>query len=452
MTPLRPFQLEGVRQIYQFRGRALLADEQGLGKTIQSLYWILKTPSRRPVVIVCPASVKYNWQAEALLHFDMRIDVIEGHRRKRHFPELGHIVVINYDILKSWLPVFLKKPPQTLILDEIHFIKDPAAKRAKAVLQLAAMAKSVIGLSGTPLKNRPIELWTALQAIRPDLFPDRNKFAWRYCRPRYHPRFGWMFDGHCNTKELHSILRRECMIRRLKKDVLPELPDKVHRVVSFRLKSYNEYNRAQNDFINWLKKKSPHRAKKAGKAESLTKVGYLLRLVARLKLEATARWISEFMEAHPGEKMVCLTMHTFVIDYLRERFKHRSLIIDGRVTGRKREDTVVQFRSNKRYDLLFGNWIAAGVGLNLQVARYVVGLDFPWTPGDLLQGEDRVHRIGQKKDVMAFYLVVLQTIEEKLIKLLRTKSKVLNQILNGDRPVEDLNIFDLLLEEMKRAK
>jgi len=239
------------------------------------------------------------------------------------------------------------------------------------------------------------------------------------------------------------------MIRRLKKQVLPELPDKTRRVISFRLKSYVEYNRAQKEFLVWLKEISPAKAHRAKKSEALTKVGYMLRLVAKLKLEWTEQWITEFFESNPDQKLVALTMHTFVIDHLMSKFP-RCVVIDGRVVGRKRDETVRKFQSNSRVNLLLGNWRAAGVGITLTAAHNAAALDLPWTPGDLVQGEDRIHRIGQKKNVIIHYLTTLDTIEEKLIKILRKKSKVLDAILNGKGSAEDLGIFDELLSEMKR--
>ena len=447
-TKLRPFQIEGVQQIYHFKGRTLLADEMGLGKTIQALYWVKKIPKRRPVVIVTPASVKYVWQSEAALHFGMRTEVLEGHHRGERtqlIPE--EIIIVNYDILRSWLPSLMKAKPQCVILDECHYIKNPSAMRTKAALKLAKKASSVLGLSGTPLTNRPIELWTILKAIKPDLFPSREEYAWRYCKPRW-TRWGWLYDGAVRMPELHAILRRSCMIRRLKKDVLAELPNKTRCMVPFKLKSYEEYDQAENDFLLWLRRISPQRAVRAKRAEALAKMGYLIRLAARLKLVWTERWIEEFYESHPGEKLVALTCWTFVIDHLKQKFGNRAVIIDGRVTGRKREETRRCFQSNRRVDLLLGNWRAAGVGITLTAASNAAALDLPWTPGDLLQGEDRIHRIGQKKKVMIHYLMALDTIEEKQVTILKKKTKILDAILDGKKYTGQLNMFDELIERM----
>jgi len=281
-----------------------------------------------------------------------------------------------------------------------------------------------------------------------------NYVAWglcsKNCKPKHTP-WGWQFNGSSREGELHRILLQECMIRRLKKEVAPELPDKIRRPVLLKLKSYAEYHRAETDFLNWLKEKSLVRAKRAKKSQALTKVGYLLRLVAQLKLPLTVQWIEDFFEANPGKKLVGFSMHTAVIDHLKQKFGNRCVIIDGRVTGRKRVETVRLFQSNRKVDLLIGQWTAAGVGITLTASHNFVALDFPWTPGDLVQGEDRIHRIGQKKDCYVHYLAVLGTIEERLIKILRKKAKVLDAILNGVKGTShELNIFDILLTEMKQ--
>lgn len=452
MTELRPFQKEGVRGIYSFRGRCLLADEMGLGKTIQALDWVRRIPGKRPVVIVTPASVKYTWQFEAKDHLGMRVEVIEGRRKKRQMTLPGDIVVINYQILKSWLPALLKADPQVVVFDEVHYCKTLTSERTQASLKLVENATSVIGLSGTPMINRPIELWPILQLIRPDLFPSHEKFAWRYCKPNWTP-WGWRYDGAAHTGELNRILTEQVMIRRLKKDVLPELPPKTRRAVAFHLNSakMKEYNKASKDFLVWLRGRSPARAMRAKKSKGLTRIGYLFRLAAELKLNWTAQWIEEFFENHPGQKLVTFSMHTSVLDHLKAHFGKRAVIVDGRVSGRLKFETVRQFQNNRRVDLLLGNWIAAGAGVTLTAASNVAALDFPWTPGDLMQGEDRIHRIGQKMPCVIHYLAALGTIEEHQVKLLKKKSKILDAVLNGRASSEDFDIMRELLAELKKS-
>lgn len=447
---LLPYQQEGVEGIYGMRGRCLLADEQGLGKTIQSLYWINKIPGHRPVVIVTPASVKYNWQLEAQTHFGMHVEVIEGNRPKRTMTLPGEIVVINYDILKSWLPALLRAAPKCVVLDEVQYIKNPDTQRTKATWQLCENARSVVGCSGTPFENRPIELWPILKAIRPDIYPNFEQFAWRYTKP-FKWRGRWHYEGSLNEAELHRILKKNVMIRRLKKDVLPDLLPKVRKMVPFKMKGMAEYNFAEKEFIAWLRKTSIAKANRAKRSAAMSKIGYLLRFVAVQKTEWIKKWIKDFLDSNPGKKLVCFTMHTSVIEALQAHFSAQCVVINGKVTGIKRHEAVRKFQSNKRVRLLFGNWKAAGVGLTLTAADTVAALDLPWTPGLMMQGEDRIHRIGQKFKCVIHYLLAKDTVEERQVAMLLRKSKVLDAILNGTRTTKHLDLFTEVLKEMKAA-
>lgn len=443
MAELKPFQLRGVELIEEMKGRVLLADEMGLGKTLQALGYLSRHPELRPAVIVTPASLKWHWQNEARTHFGMRAGVLEG-RPKGHRRLHDAIVILNYDILPFWLPALIPPRPRCVILDEVHYIKNSSARRTRAVFQLVKEVPSVLGLSGTPFTNRPIELWSVLKAIRPGLFPSKEKFAWRYCQPKWTP-WGWQYNGATRLKELHQILYACCMIRRKKTQVLDQLPSKTRRLVFYRLPDRSEYQRAREDFLHWLAQISPARAVRAARSEALTKVGYLLRLVARLKLDWTEQWIRDFLEIHPEEKLVCFTSHTFVIDRLKEAFGDTAAVVDGRVSGVRRHETVRRFQCHRKTRLFLGNWTAAGVGINLTASHHLAALDLPWTPAELVQGEDRIHRMGQEHRCTVHYLTALDTLEEKQIRLLQKKADILESVLDGARTADSLDLLTELI-------
>lgn len=450
---LMPFQETGVSKIYSFRGRALLADEMGCGKTIQALAWIARIPRRRPVLIICPASLKYMWQHEAWDKFKLRARVLSGMGPRNPEAEIkDDIIIINYDILHSWEKILLKRPPVVVILDECHYAKNKGARRTKAARHVAQDAASVVGLSGTPMTNKPVELWSVLNIIRPDIFPDFSAFTWRYCSPR-HTYWGWKFDGAENRGELFSILKKHVMIRRLKKDVAPELPDKVHTIIPFKLNSVKakEYEKAKTNFITWLKEKSPNKANRARKAQAIVKVGYLLRLCCELKMDQTIGFLRDFMASNPGKKLVGMTGHTAVIDRLSAEFPN-SVKVNGSVTGEDRAAAVKRFTnaSAEKITFFFGNWKAAGTGLNLQVAHNLVVLDPPWTPGDLLQGQDRVHRIDQKEIVIIWYLFLKGTVEEDWMEILRKRTIIVKEILDGQRAMKEENLFNKLFDKLTK--
>lgn len=441
-TKLFTYQKEGAQFIRKFKGRAILADQMGLGKTIQALYWCYKMKKARPIVIVCPASLKYNWEREISKHCHMMSTVIEGQKPPtRKIIEYHHpFIIINYDILPYWLDHLKKQDIKGVILDECHYIKNRSTKRYKAVKALCKGKKYLICLSGTPLTNRPAELWPVLNLVRPDIYPSFLKFAFQYCRPRK-LRWGWVYDGAINLKELHQTLRSTCMIRRLKKDVLKELPAKARRVITIPLSNPKEYAKAERDIIKWLAEKDLTKAKKAKKAKELAKLGYLKRLAAQLKVEACRKWIDNFLE-QTDEKLVVIGVHHSIIDPLYENYYHKSVIVHGGVTGKKRMEAVDLFQKDPNVRLFFGNIQAAGTGLTLTAASKLVFLELDWIPANHSQAEDRIHRIGQTMPATIYYLISKGTIESHLCEIIRKKQEIIDEVLDG-KSSDELDILSL---------
>jgi SWI/SNF-related matrix-associated actin-dependent regulator 1 of chromatin subfamily A len=249
---LFPFQKKGVAFIEAKDGRALIGDEMGLGKTIQALAWLHLHPEKRPAIILCPASLKLNWAKEVreTLSGKQNIQVLQG--TKLH-TITGDIVIINYDILNAWLEKLQALKPQVLIFDEAHYIKNNSAQRTKATKKLAKGIPHVIALTGTPIVNRPVEGFNIIQTIDKTVFPNWWTFVHRYCGAK-HNGFGWDFSGATNKEELHKKLTETVMLRRKKADVLPDLPDKLYSFIPMEMSNRDEYDRAENDFINTCKK------------------------------------------------------------------------------------------------------------------------------------------------------------------------------------------------------
>jgi len=452
LTKLRGYQVEGKDELLRLKGRALLADEMGLGKTIQSIAWLIE--SKRPVypaIIIVPASVKWNWERELMVHAGLHSQVIEGTKVPRtSMMSPPDILIINYDILKSWFSYLYKLKPKTIILDEVHYCKNPSAQRTKLVAQLAYKTQNVIGLSGTPLTNRPSELWPILHIIDPEKYPTKSwfQFAQRYCNPKRTP-WGWDFSGAARLPELHKRLKKTLMIRRLKKDVLKELPEKARYIIPINIHSRKEYEYARDHLIMWIAQKyGKGRARKALKAQAFLKVSYLKRLAAKLKFREALKWI-ENMSEETDEKMILAAIHKPAIKALRKKFPN-SVVIDGSVTGKKRQQAVDQFQNNPKTRYLIGNIQAAGVGITATAATIGVVAEFPWTPGELSQLEGRNHRFGQKKKVAWYYLVGKNTIEMRLCELLQTKQGILEAVLDGKEDATDLKLFDQLMLEIQK--
>ncbi len=445
---LMPFQRECLREVEWFGGRCLIAMEMGTGKTLVALEHLRRHPESLPAVVICPASVKYHWEREALRIGFRRPLVLEGRNTSGTdgSPLVPVLAIVNYDVLRDWLPVLKRWRPKTVVLDECHYLQSGRTRRTKAATELCKGIPGVLALSGTPLLNRPIELYPVLHLLRPKVWSSRWWFVQKYCNPRWTP-WGWNYKGATNADELHESLSREVMVRRLKSDVLSELPPKLREVIPVPTSDPDEYRRADLDFAAWLHRQDPAKAKRSLKAEAMVKVGYLLRLAARLKLPAAVEWINDFLDGG-DEKLVVFARHRAMIDGLRQGCRAKSVTVDGAVTGRKRAAMVDAFQTDSGVRLLLGNIQAAGVGITLTAACHVAFAEMAWRPGDHTQAEDRCHRIGTTRTVWSHYLVARGTVEEKLCGIVQQKQETLSAVLDGGRVEGDLDVLDLLLKEM----
>ena len=445
---LKPFQKQGVAFLEKQKGRALIADEMGLGKTLQAISFLQLHPELRPAVVVCPASAKFVWQKEFKESCNINdITILQG--RKNKDAVTSKIIIINYDILKNRVEEILSLTPKIVILDESHAIKDPTAQRTKAVRTLCEKIPHIICLSGTPITNRPIEFFSCLNLLAPEKFPNRFRFALRYCNARK-SRFGWDMTGASNTEELNRILIQSIMIRRKKSEVLPELSPKTRTAISFEIDNKKEYMAIEKDVLSWIKKNEGlEAALKASKAEFLVKIEELKQSAARGKISAVKKWIEDFVDS--DEKLVVFCTHTETINSLHDSFPKISVKFDGSTLNSEREEIVKKFQTDKNCKVFFGNIKAAGEAITLTTASNVAFMEFDWTPGRHLQAEDRVHRIGQKDSVTAYYLVAQDTIDERLAEILNKKSKILEEILDGKAKQEE-SVFNEILTGLTKQE
>lgn len=442
---LMPFQKAGLEFAEATGGNCLISDSMGLGKTIQALAYLALHPEMRPAVIVCPASLKLNWQREAAawLETEDRIAVINS--GKVTALELPSIVIINYDILKKWLPELQRIEPQILIADESHAAKNPKSQRSKALKDLAAVVSHKILLTGTPVLNRPKELWNQLQIIDPFTYPDKRFFQWhkRYTNATKN-RFGWDFSGASNLDELAASLKT-IMIRRTKEQVLPELPAKRRTTVLIPIDNRKEYNRADNEFLEWMaEQKGAEAAERASNVEQLAKIEYLRQIAVRGKMKQALAWIENFLES--GEKLVVFATHKETIHALEREYGSTAVRIDGSVSSENRQKAVDAFQNDPDVKLFIGNIQAAGVGITLTAASNVAFLELSWTPALHEQAEDRCHRIGQKNAVNIYYLMAAKTIDASIAAMLESKREVIDQIVEEEGGI-GFDLFDLAKED-----
>jgi SWI/SNF-related matrix-associated actin-dependent regulator 1 of chromatin subfamily A len=469
---LYEYQRKGISFAEIKDGRALIADDMGLGKTVQAIGYLALHPEKVPVIVVVPASLKLNWKKELNQWLNNpNVQILNG--TKPNVPITGDVLIINYDILPYWVDELKKIKPQVLITDECHYYKNNKAKRTKAVKKLGKNIPHVIALSGTPIENRPKEIFNAVNLIDNTVFPDFWNFAHRYCDAK-HDGFGWDFDGASNTEELHEKLTNTIMIRRRKNEVLTELPDKIYDHIPMELDNRKEYDKAESDFTEYatnqveeeLKKKIQEefgnmanaikiddkkvkelKAERANRVNVLTEIEGLKQLAIKGKMNACIKWINEFLGVE--NKLVVFATHKETINVLMEEFGNIAVKIDGSVSQEQRHEAVNKFQNNPKTRLFIGNIKAAGVGLTLTAASSVAFLELPWTPGALTQAEDRLHRIGQKDTVNVYYLLANDTIEQKIASILDQKRQTLDQVLDG-KETDQNNLITELIEQYKK--
>lgn len=441
------FQEQGVAFIEQKKGRVLIADEMGLGKSIQALAWLHMHPELRPAIILCPAHLKLNWKREIALTLpgQQNVQILNGIDTTQ--PITGEIIIVNYDVLhKGWDEKLAALKPQVLVIDEGHYIKNNKALRTKATKKLARKIPHVIALTGTPIVNRPVEGFNLIQVVNNQVFPDFWDYARKYCNAK-HTRFGWDMTGASNKEELHKKLTQSLMIRRKKADVLKDLPRKLYSYVPVEMTNDKAYQKAELNFMEWLEEqKGVEAAQRAKNAEHLVKIEALKQLAVKGKMKQAVAWIQDFIE--DNGKLVVFAVHKSTIDRLMEAFGDIAVKVDGGMTGSKRDDAVQRFQQDESVRLFVGNIQAAGTGLTLTAASAVAFVELPWTPGELVQAEDRCHRIGQQDTVNVYYLLAEETIEQRMAELLDSKRTVLDAIIDGEE-TEDVKMLTELIENFK---
>ncbi|HEY7830531.1 MAG TPA: DEAD/DEAH box helicase [Solirubrobacteraceae bacterium] len=440
---LKPFQRAGVSYLLAQR-RAFLADEQGLGKTIEALA-TLEADGAYPAVVVCPASLKLNWQRELkqwLPHRSVRALVGTGPAGIRDTPT--DVTVVNYDIVASRLQELQALAPRALVLDESHYCKNAKAKRTKAVHQLATSVPQVglvLALTGTPVMNHPKELLSQLRILgRLGEFGSGKRFSTEFHGPGAHQR-------------LHWHLRARCFVRRLKRDVLPQLPPKTRAVVPVELSNEPEYRLAERDLVAWLQSQPldldelDSKVAAALRAERLVRLNALKLLAARGKLHAALAWIHDFCSS--GERLVVFAHHREIQRALLERFP-TALHILGEDSHAARDAAWHAFQQPDRAEnqLLVCSIEVAGQGVTLTRSSNVVFLELDWTPAKHDQAEDRCHRIGQQDAVNASYLLAAGTIDETIATLLERKRAVIGAVTDG-RPEDEEGVVDALVRELR---
>ena len=440
---LKPFQRAGVSYLLEQR-RAFLADEQGLGKTIEALA-ALEADGAYPAVVVCPASLKLNWLREIERWLPGRsARALSGTGASRPDSE-ADITVVNYDIVAARLDELTRPSAAgrwcSTSPTTARTPQPSARRRCSAWPPRCPRTGIILALTGTPVVNRPAELISQLRILgRLQDFGSGVKFGERFRGPDAHLR-------------LHWHLRARCFVRRLKADVLPQLPAKTRSVVPVELDNAAEYRLAERDLIAWLRSQPLElgeldaKVAAALRAERLVRLNALKLLAARGKLHAALTWIHDFCSS--GERLVVFAHHREVQRAIIDRFP-MALHIVGADSHAARDQAVSAFQQpdTPENQLIVCSIEVAGQGLTLTRSSSVLFLELDWTPAKHDQAEDRCHRIGQVDAVNAYYLLAADTVDEAISVLLERKRAVIGAVTDG-QPEDEESVVDALVRELR---
>ncbi|NWI58234.1 SMAL1 protein, partial [Calyptomena viridis] len=423
VTSLMPFQREGVNFAILRNGRLLLADDMGLGKTIQAICIAAYYQKEWPLLVVTPSSVRFTW-AEAFHRWLPSLSPGSTNVIVNSKDNLtGSLInIISFDLL-SKMDKQLKNTFQVVIIDESHFLKNIKTARCRAAMPLLKAAKRVILLSGTPAMSRPAELYTQIAAVQPKFFPQFHSFGLRYCDARKMP-WGWDYSGSSNLTELKILLEESIMIRRLKSDVLSQLPAKQRKMVVVAPERISAKTKAVLE-AEAKKMAKGYKSKQQEKEALLV----FFSKTAEAKIHSVVEYILELLESG-NNKFLVFAHHKIMLDAVVAELekKHVEYIrIDGSTPSAERQSLCQNFQFSEKQIVAVLSLTAANMGLTLSAADLVVFAELFWNPGILIQAEDRAHRIGQTSSVNVHYLVAKGTADDYLWPMIQEKIKVLGE-------------------------
>ena len=452
-TKPRKYQALGILFLERKKGRGLIGDDMGVGKTLEVLGYLALHPELRPVVIVCPSSAKYEWEEQIYKHTKyLKCSVLES--RTPYTPKIQDILIINYEILHYWETFLANLKPQLIVSDEAHALKERKTLRTLSVKSLVKKSKAFIPMSGTPIINRPVEFFTILNLLDSKNFSSFWKFAFKYCDPK--PGFrgrGWDFTGASNIKELHEQVSN-IMIRRTKEEVLPELPPKQRIVVPVELSNRKEYDKAHENFMIWYKENyGKQKAKKAKKAVGFVRMQKLRHLSAQGKIQEAFKWIEDFLHI-TEEKLVVFCYHKDIFKLLAKKYNKISCI--GGKAGRKRKHEIDKFQKEKKYRLFIASVKADKEAITLTAASTTLHIEMALTPGENDQAEDRILRIGQaSKSVSHYYLIAYNSIDEKVWDMVEYKRDIVSRAVDGksaEDESKEISMKDVFKNPRQKSK
>lgn len=456
--PLLGYQRSAVEYVRRTH-RTLVCQDMGLGKTpIGIAVAHMAVTEGYKVMISVPPNLLYQWGAE-IKRFAPWLKVASIKGRKTYKLPKCDVLLVPDSIIDSWQNKLVGKFT-SLIVDEAHRFKSETSNRTRGLSLIASQVPKdgyCVLLSGTIIPNRPSEFISPLKIIgRLDpIFGTKRQFLIRYCDYQIVNGFPYT-KGATNTTELNEILRSTVYSRTRKIDVLEDLPPKRRAQLDIELSdsSMNKYRNAEADFLAWVMENYGADAHKAAsKAPVITEINKLRQLLGEAKVEPACAHIRSLLEA--GEQVIAFAYHSSVINALKEHFKNDGVVVvAGGMTAEAKNNAVTKF-TNGEARLFIGQYEAASVGLNLQVASHVVMVEIPWSPSVGAQAEDRAWRYGVKNAVVAWWLTAIDpnapTIDARMWRICNAKQESISACLDGwaeDMGAEAGSVTALLLEEM----
>ena len=414
--------------------RFILADDMGLGKTTSTIIASLESQSKK-ILIICPASLKINWQREIEIYSNKKTLIVEGGKWGSTFD----FYIINYDIIKNYHTIGEpeigeEKNTQIsstnfdlAIVDEAHYISNTTAQRTKLINDILSKIPKVWLLTGTPMTSRPINYFNLLRIVNSNVTLDWSSYVRRYCggyQFTVNGRKIWNTGGATNLEELR-LKTKNTILRRLKTDVL-DLPDKIISPVFLTLSS-TEYDSGLEEFIQIAQENK----NKESLSVTINRLMKIRKIISEQKVDYTCEIIDRCLEQ--GKKVIVFTNFTMALDMLHEKYKKNSVVLDGRMSKEKRQKSVDRFQTEDKIKIFISNIVAGGVGITLTEAEVVIMNDLSFVPAHHSQAEDRAFRYGQKKNVVVYYPIFENTIEKIVYNILQKKKNIIDQVMgDGD--------------------
>ncbi|NWV77833.1 ZRAB3 endonuclease, partial [Dasyornis broadbenti] len=442
---LLPFQEKGIIFALQRNGRCMIADEMGLGKTIQAIAISYYYKNEWPLLIVVPSSLRYPWVDEMEKWIpELSPDDITIIQNKTDIGRIStsKVTILGYGLLTSdaqtLVDTLYRQNFKVVVIDESHYMKSRNATRSKILLPIVQKALRAVLLTGTPALGRPEELFMQIEALFPRRFGTWIEYAKKYCDARvrfFGKRRQWDCRGASNLEELHQLLS-EIMIRRLKNDVLTQLPPKVRQRIPFDLPQAAAKN-LNATFAEWekLMRNLSSDATESCFSQVMSLITRMYKETAIAKAGAVKDYIKMMLD-NDKLKFLVFAHHLSMLQACTEAViesKVRYIRIDGSVPSAERIHLVNQFQKDPETRVAILSIQAAGQGLTFTAATHVVFAELYWDPGHIKQAEDRAHRIGQCSSVNIHFLIAKGTMDTLMWAMLNRKAKVTGSTLNGKK-------------------